>query len=209
MEEEKINEQLAEAFIQWANAHYDEQRRRLQAYAFSQRYQWDEDIFANTLLSCYERIKRGGIKNKTEDGFAKYLFLAFRNNTIRETSYARTKKRSFIDNLELQYERFSNNEKESEERKLLRDLKADFYAAYLCSKLEDEESIDALDIYCFKLKYLLENITYKKLQQLTQRKDARTRVLRCKEWLQKNVQKKEVDAAFENFLETINIFTNE
>lgn len=201
--------EIANTFLEWVKNNYKEQKTKLKSFCFNQHFTWDEDIFANTILSVYEKIAKSGLKDPTPNGFDKYFFLAFKFNTLRETAYCRIKKRQYIDNIEQVYERFSNEHKTTEIQKIFNDLKIDFFTSYLMTKLEAAGEIDDIALYCFKLKHLMPNMTYKKLTHITGLKDARSKVLKCRDYLRQNTDKKEMEEAFDRFLEENDIFLTE
>ena len=201
--------EIADSFLKWIQENYKAQKTKLQSFCFNQHFTWSEDIFENSILSVFEKIAKTGLKDPTPDGFDKYFFLAFKFNTLRETAYCRVKKRQYIDNLETTYERFSNETKITEIQKIFNDLKVDFYTSYLISKLESAGEIDEIAIYCFKIKHLMPNMTYRKLTQITGLKDARSKVLKCRDYLRANTNKREMEEAFERFLEENDIFLTE
>ena len=193
--------EIAESYATWFAENINEQRTKLKAYCWHNRLTYDDDIFYNTYLNVYEKIASSGIRDATPEGFDKYFFLAFKNNTLREEQYCRNRLRNndLID-INRAYEKYVNSTKTTAREKILSDLRTDFYVNYLFIRLENAEEIDPVDMYCFKVKNLLEGVTYKKLVQITSIKDARTRVLRCKRWLQENVKKEEIEKAFDEFL---------
>lgn len=193
--------EIAESYATWFAENINEQRTKLKAYCWHNRLTYDDDIFYNTYLNVYEKIASSGIRDATPEGFDKYFFLAFKNNTLREEQYCRNRLRNndLID-INRAYETYYNKNERPAKEKILSDLRTDFYVNYLFIRLENAEEINPIDMYCFKVKNLLEGVTYKKLVQITSIKDARTRVLRCKRWLQENVKKEEIEKAFETFL---------
>lgn len=184
----------ADKYLKWMADNYDSQKTKLQAFCNDKNYQWDEDIFSDTYLKIYEKIKKDGIKDDSPEGFDNYTFMAFKMNLKREKQYARNCKRDFnIKDLTDTYERYSNGLL-TEEEKLKSDLKKDFYTLYLLKKVE--ENFDDEHFYLFRLKTFDKHMTYQKLQEKTQIKGVRQKVVNVKNWLKQNITKTEIDKAF-------------
>ena len=120
------NEQQAEKFLQWLNNHYTSQKQKLLAFCNDKKYKFDDDIFSDTYLKIYEKIRASGINDDSEKGFENYLFMAFKQNLHREKLYARNLKRDENNaNIAALNEMFLN-QKLTQEEKLLSDLRKDF-----------------------------------------------------------------------------------
>lgn len=187
------NEQQANKFLQWLNNNYTSQKQKLLAFCNDKKYKFDDDIFSDTFLKIYEKIRASGINDDSEKGFENYLFMAFKQNLHREKLYARNLKRDENNaNIAALNEMFLN-QKLTQEEKLLSDLKKDFSTLYLMQKVE--ENFDAEHFYLFRLKTFT-GMTYRQLYEHTGIKGARTKVVAVKNWLKENVTKQEVDKVF-------------
>ena len=187
-------DEQASRYIKWVNDNYDVQKAKLMSFCHNKKFRWDEDIFSETYLKIYDKIKKCGIDDDTETGFDNYTFRSFRTNLQREALYARNQKRdkNIID-LSGKYEEYSN-EKLTQEEKLKSDLWKDFSTLYLMQKVE--ENFDSEHFYLFRLKTFDKHLTYQKLQEKTGIKGVRQKVVDVRNWLKANVTKGEIDKAF-------------
>lgn len=191
-----LNDEQANKFLKWINDNYDAQKRKLQAFCHDKHYTFDEDIYCDTYLKIYDKIKRTGIADDSEKGFENYLFISFKINTLREAQYSRNSRRdSNVTNIASRYEAYLTS-KLTQEEKLLSDLKKDFSTLYLLTKIEDE--FDSQSFYLFKLK-TFSNMTYKEIAEHTGIKGARQKIIDCKNFLKMHVTKDEIDNAFHVF----------
>lgn len=187
------NEQQADKFLKWLNNNYTSQKQKLLAFCNDKKYKFDDDIFSDTYLKIYEKIRASGINDDSEKGLENYLFMAFKQNLHREKLYARNLKRDENNaNIAALNEMFLN-QKLTQEEKLLSDLRKDFTTLYLMQKVE--ENFDAEHFYLFRLKTFT-GMTYRQLYEHTGIKGARTKVVAVKNWLKENVTKQEVDKVF-------------
>lgn len=188
------NDEQATNFLRWLNINYDYQLNKLKAFCNDKQYKWDDDIFSSTYLNIYELILKNGLKDPSDNGFDNYLFIAFKTNLKREGQYSRNAKRKETDNLNIKYEEYFNRNNDSEEVKLISDLKKDFTVLYILKAVE--ENFPPEHFYIFRLKFF-ENLTYKELIERTGTKSARTKFLDVKSWLKENIKRKDIDKAFE------------
>ena len=173
--EKILYKQQADKFLKWINKNYEEQKSKLKAFCNDKKYEWNEDIFADTYLKIYEKIMKYG--------------------TVREKQYARNQKRDGnIINISGAYEAYLNSTITQEE-KLKSDLYKDFATLYLLHKAEQQ--FDEESFYLFKIK-TFEKITYKQLQERTGIKGVRQKVVNVKNWLKDNVKQPEVKEEFDN-----------
>jgi hypothetical protein len=182
-------------FINYINDHYQELYNRFQAFCNDKNYQFDEDIFQDTVLKCYNLIKRKGLEDISDKGIENYFFMSFKQNLQREKQYARNQKRDGnVVDLSGVYERYTNTLL-TEREKLQADLYKDFATLYLLSKAE--EHFDYEHFYLFRLKTFDKNMTYQKLQEKTGLKGVRQKVVDVKNWLKQNVKQSDVRSEFE------------
>lgn len=184
-------------FINYINDHYKELENKYCAYCKQNNYKWDWDIFQDTILKCYEAIGKKGILNDTTNqGIENYFFISFKLNIKREGQYARNQKRDLnfsSENINETYEKWYNENNSSSREKLVADLWTDFSILYIMRTVEDQ--FDEEHFYLFKLKTLC-GYTYKQLQEHTQAKKCRQKVVEVKNWLKANVTKDKIKEAF-------------
>ena len=185
-------------FLSYINDHYAQLKNKYNAFCREKQYDWDEDIFSDTILKCYESIsKKGKLNDTTNQGIENYFFRSFKQNIQREKQYCRVSKRDMnitSDNVFQLYDEWYNEENMPEKTKLLNDLWKDFATLYILMKVED--NWDSEHFLLFKLKYLVPQMTYKKLQEKTQAKKCRQKVVNVKNWVRENVKKEEIKDAF-------------
>lgn len=197
------NEKQARDFLQYVNDNYDALIKHFTAYYTNQRKKFDLDIFSDTYLKLYEHICKNGIKDNTPDGYKNYLFMAVRNNVIRESQYIRNKNRSDVkedETLEHIYDVWFNENNDSADVKVINDLYKDFAALYLAKAVEKQ--FDEVSFFLFRIKFFSKKMTYKQLAEITKIKNARTYVNEVNQWLKANVTKAEIKEAFLKWLES-------
>ena len=192
---EKVTDQ--DLFINYISEHYDKLKAKYKVFCGLNGYNWDEDIYSDTILKCYDAIaKKGHLNDTTSQGIENYMFISFKLNIKREGQYARNQKRDLnitSDNINGIYEEWYNYNNTTSRAKLLTDLWKDFSTLYIMNEVESNFSPE--DFYLFKLKTLC-NMTYKEVQEKTNEKRIRQRIVDIKNWLKANVKKEDVKAAF-------------
>ena len=192
MKDEKI-------FLNYINDHYQLLKNKYRKFCKEKDYQWDEDIYSDTILKCYEAIERKGkMEDPSDQGIENYFFRSFKQNLQREKQYCRVSKRDLnikSDDINQLYEEWFNYTKDTSTNKIKRDLFKDFGILYIMMKVEENFPPD--DFRLFQLKTLIPNMTYNKLAEKTKEKCVRQRVVNIKNWLKDNVSKEEVDKAFQ------------
>ena len=185
-------------FINYINDNYKTLKNKYRRFCKEKDYQWDEDIFSDTILSCYTAIERkGGLDDTTNQGIENYFFRSFKQNIQREKQYCRVAKRDLnynSDNINDIYEIWYNENNSPARVKLLNDLYKDFATLYILTKVED--NFDAEHFLLFRLKYLIPNMTYKKLQEKTQAKKCRQKVIEVRDWVRANISKDDIKKVF-------------
>lgn len=182
-------------FIKYIGDHLDELKNKYKTFCGLNNYEWDEDIFSDTILKCYDAIKRKGKLNDTSPyGMESYFFISFKLNIKREGQYARNMHRVMMDEGDFlkAFSEYSNG-KGTANDKLKHDLYNDFSVMYIIHLVEDNFSQE--HAYLFKLKTLC-GYTYKQLQDKTRIKGARNMVIEVMNWLKANVTVKSVNDAF-------------
>lgn len=184
-------------FINYINDHYDELYYKYRQFCKEKDYEWDEDIFQDTIVKCHDAIvKKGRLEDTTNQGIENYFFKSFKMNIQREKQYARNCKRDLnytTDEVNQLYEDWFNKNADSSRTKLVSDLYKDFATLYIMMVVE--ENFDGEYFYLFKLKQLC-NYTYKQLTEKTGIRGARQKVLDVKNWLKTNLTKDELNKAF-------------
>lgn len=182
-------------FINYINNHYEELYGRFKAFCLDKKYEFDEDIFQDTILKCYKLIERKGLEDISNKGIENYFFMSFKQNLQREKQYARNQKRdgNVID-ISGAYSEYLNSLLTQKE-KLKSDLYKDFATLYLLSKAEEHFDYEHFNL--FRQKTFDKNMTYQKLQEKTGLKGVRQKVVDVKNWLKHNVSQSEVRREFE------------
>lgn len=184
-------------FMHYINDHYNHLKYKYINFCKEHNYVFDEDIFSDTILKCYEAInKKGKLEDTTDQGIQNYFFISFKMNLKREGQYARNMKRDRnvdSDSINDLYESWYNNNNVSAMEKIKSDLFKDFSVLYIMTCVED--NFDTEHFYLFKLK-TLGNLTYKQLQDKTKIKASRQKVINVKNWLKDNVTKDMIKSAF-------------
>lgn len=184
-------------FLNYISEHYNELKYKYLNFCREHNYQWDEDIFSDTILKCYEAIrKKGKLNDTTPQGIENYFFIAFKLNLKREGQYARNQKRDrniTSDEINDAYENWYNDNHISAMEKIKSDLFKDFSILYIMMVVE--ANFDQEHFYLFRIK-TLGNLTYKQLQEKTKIKASRQKVIDVKNWLKENVTKNDIKREF-------------
>ena len=96
--------------------------------------------------------------------------------------------------LATQYEAWYNSTNEDSRNKLISDLYKDFAVLYIMKRVELE--FDSERFYLFRMKYLIPDMTYKKLQERTSAKKVRQKVVEVRKWVQCNITKEQIKEEF-------------
>lgn len=186
-----------ETFLLHINDNYERLRGRYMKFCHEKQYQWDEDIFSDTIVKCYDTIKRKGrLDDNTPDGIENYFFKSFKINLQREKQYSRNAKRdlNLTDSLESIYEDYYNNTNITPTEKIRNDSWKDFATLYIMMAVEQQ--FDYEHFHLFQLKMLC-NLTYRELAQKTNSKGVRNKVLAVKQWVKDNISKEQIKRAFD------------
>lgn len=198
IEKTKIKVEDNRLFINYISDHYNQLYYKYRQFCKEKDYQWDEDIFQDTIVNCYSAItKKGKLQDTSNQGIENYFFKSFKMNLMREKQYARNQKRDLnveADDVDVMYEEWTNNNKEDARTKILSDMWKDFSCLYIMMLVED--NWDDEHFYLFRLKHLC-NMTYKQLTDKTGIKGVRQKILDVKQWLKDNLTKEEINKAFQ------------
>jgi hypothetical protein len=186
-------------FINHINDHYTELKWKYFKFCNEHQYPWDEDIYSDTIVKCYDTIvKKGKLSDTTPQGIENYFFKAFKNNIMNEKNYCRTKYRDWninSDNINDIYEDWYNNNNISEHTKLVSDLWKDFATLYIMTMVE--QNFDSEHFYLYRMKTLIPNMTFKKLaQECKHIKATRRKVLEVMHWVKDNITKEDIRKVF-------------
>ena len=186
-------------FIRYINDNYQLLKNKYRKFCIEKQYDWDEDVFSDTILKCHDAIKRKGkLEDTSNQGIENYFFRSFKQNIQREKQYCRVSKRDLninSDNINAVYEEWFNKSNDSAINKIKSDLYKDFATLYIMHRVEDE--FDQEHFRLFNLKTMIPNMTYKKLQEKTHCTSCRQKVVNVKNWVKNNVTKKEIGDAFQ------------
>lgn len=187
---------MTNTFLEHIAKNYEQLKQRFQAFCQNKHYTWDYDIFQDTILKCAELIDKKGLKDDSAKGCENYLFKAFKTNLQREKQYSRNQKRDAnVTNVSELFEDWYNSNNVSSQEKLTKDLKTDFSALYLLSKVDEQYGGELSHLFTEKY-YLGE--TYKQLQKKHPNiPKLRDQLLDMKRWLMSTVSKEEIDRAFQ------------
>lgn len=198
IEKTKIKVEDNRLFINYISDHYNQLYYKYRQFCKEKDYQWDEDIFQDTIVNCYSAItKKGKLQDTSNQGIENYFFKSFKMNIMREKQYARNMKRDLnveADDVDVMYEEWCNNNKEDSRTKILSDMWKDFSCLYIMMLVED--NWDDEHFYLFRLKHLC-NMTYKQLTDKTGIKGVRQKILDVKQWLKDNLTKEDINKAFQ------------
>jgi len=198
-------EQHNKLFLNYINDHYILLKNKYRRFCLEKQYDWDEDVFSDTILNCYNAItKKGQLNDTTAQGIENYFFRSFKQNIQREKQYCRVSKRDLnitSDNINNIYEDWYNKFNDSSINKIKSDLYKDFSALYIMHKVEEE--FDSEHFYLFKLKSLMPDMTYKKLQAKTHCTSCRQKVVNVKNYIKEHITKEEINKAFNKMYDDI------
>jgi len=184
-------------FINHISSHYEELQCKFKEYCRLNNYQWDWDIFQDTIVKCHELIGKRGLLNKTPYGIESYFFVSFRNNVRREKQYARNVKRDLnytSENIGRAYEDWYNANKLTTRDKIISDLWKDYATLYIMTRVE--QNFNPEYFYLYRLK-TLGLMTYKQIREKTNIKSARKKILEVSDWVKPNITKEEIKSEFD------------
>lgn len=184
-------------FLNYINDHYTQLKNKYFKFCQEKQYTWDEDIFSDTIIKCYESIVKRGIKDKSPQGIENYFFMAFKNNIMNERRYSRIKKRDnniTSDNINELYENWYNSNFSDARVKIINDLFKDFSILYIMSQVED--NFDNEHFYLFRVKTLVPDMTFKKLADTTKVKASRRKCIEVMRWVKENIKKEDIRKLF-------------
>lgn len=190
------NEKEALDFMKLANSKYELYKKKWKQFCNEKNYEFDEDVFSDTIIKVYEYILKNGLKDKSENGLLNYWFKSFSTNIKREQLYSRNLYRDKNIDATTELDNKENGDEELQ-NKLKKEVKIDYKLLYLLNLVE--EHFDHVTFYCFRLYFLCDKMTYSKLKAITKVQDCKKRVVEAKKWLKENVDEKEINKEFEKW----------
>lgn len=158
------------------------------------KIEFSPDIFQDTIIKCYERLKiKQSMKDDSSKGMDNYFLKSLFLNTLCEKRYAYIKKRNCnVDVNDMLSQKDNGDDKRHS--KLVNDLYVDFSVLYILMKIEDH--FDQEHFYLYRLKAIC-NLTYKQICERTKVKGARNMILEVQTWIKDNIKKEEIDKLFQ------------
>lgn len=186
----------ASRFLQFANEHYYDYKKKWAKYLYDKQVDFDEDVFSETVLKVYDYINTNGIKDDSDSGLANYWFKSFNTNIKREKQYSRNVNRDKNIDATEELSKEMNGEDELK-LKIRRHVYEDWSIFYILRLVED--NFDSISFHCFRLYYILDKMTYSKLREITKVLDSKKRVVTIKNWLKDNLTKQQMEKEFSKY----------
>lgn len=193
---------MQDTFLNYVNDNYIGIQTKIKMLCGKNKQRFDEDCFHEAILRCYNAIeKKGCMNDSSPTGIEGYLIRSYFNLVKEMKRSAMNAKRDLnytSDNISSLYEDYYNSHNLDAREKIVNDLFADYSVLYIMNQVE--QNFDNEHFYLFRLKMLIKDMTYKKLQEKTKMKAVRQKVVEVKRWLASNVTKDEIrDSFFEIF----------
>lgn len=188
-----VKKDVADRWLNYINSIYVEYKNKFELYCNSVKKKFEEDVYSETIINCYDSICRNGLKDLSEQGMKNYLFQSFKMNVVRNTTYARQTKRTYnVDISEAHEEFLLKNEPLC--LKIKKQMLNDFTVTYILFQVEN--NFDIISFFCFRLKHLIPKMTYQRLRDITNINDCKRRVVTINRWVRENIKKDEVYKEF-------------
>lgn len=197
MNEIEYNRKLiATKWINIISDNYDEIKNGFIRSCVKEHTQFDEDIFQSTIVKCHNSILQRGLNDLTIQGMKNYLFRSFKMNLKREKLYNRIKNR---DNNVTSDEMIRTIDNKEDSLDLTNKIESQLFNDYAAREIIEHimNKFDSVTSYCFKIKWLIPNTTYKKLYEITKVKDCKKRCITVMNYLKQNIKKSDLKAKFE------------
>ena len=186
------NQADADLFMETIGREYDTIKDACRINSLKKGREWNEDVFQDTIVLCFESICRNGLKDTSSQGCRSYLFSAYNMNLIHEAVLPYNSRK--VDDEELVNNYDPLDEREGEQ-KVKEQLFNDFAVVRILELAE--ANCDPLSFYCYRLKFLMDKMPYQKLCKITKIKSAKARVKSVIEWIKGNVTEEELRKEFE------------
>jgi hypothetical protein len=187
------NEIQARKYLNLANDKYLDYLKKWRTHIQDKGYEWDEDVFSDTILKVYDNILKNGIKDDSEEGLSNYWFKSFIVNIKREKQYSRNLYRDMNVDASEELDKEYNGDDELK-LKIRRHIYDDWLSVRLLQIVE--QNFTSREFRCFRLYYIVPKMTYEKLRDLTKIKDCKKIVNTIKKWLIENTDKHQLDKEF-------------
>lgn len=187
------NEIQARKYLNLANDKYLDYLKKWRTHIQEKGYDWDEDVFSDTILKVYDNILKNGIKDDSEEGLSNYWFKSFIVNIKREKQYSRNLYRDMNVDASEELDKEYNGDDELK-LKIRRHIYDDWLSVRLLQIVE--QNFTSREFRCFRLYYIVPKMTYEKLRDLTKIKDCKKIVNTIKKWLIENTDKHQLDKEF-------------
>ena len=188
-----VKKNIADKWLNYINSIYVEYKNKFEQYCNSVKKKFEEDVYSETIINCYDSICRNGLKDLSEQGMKNYLFQSFKMNVVRNTTYARQTKRTYNVDISEAHEEFLLKN-EPLPLKIKKQMLNDFTVTYILFQVEN--NFDIISFFCFRLKHLIPKMTYQRLRDITNINDCKRRVTTINKWVRDNIDKQEVYKEF-------------
>lgn len=185
--------EIADEWMNIIGEHYEAVKEGCRINAMKQNKDWSEDVFGDSIVLCYESICRNGLRDRSVQGCKNYLFNAYKTNIVHDKVVPFNARRVDDETIVSNYEKEDDNEAHT---KMVSQLYNDFATLRVLEIAE--ANCDPLSFYCYRLKFLMDKMSYNKLVKLTQIKNAKARVKSVVEWIKANVSEDELRQEFED-----------
>lgn len=188
-----VKKDIADKWLNYINSIYVEYKNKFEQYCNSVKKKFEEDVYSETIINCYDSICRNGLKDLSEQGMKNYLFQSFKMNIVRSVTYARQTKRTYNVDISEAHEEFLLKN-EPLPLKIKKQMLNDFTVTYILFQVEN--NFDIISFFCFRLKHLIPKMTYQRLRDITNINDCKRRVTTINKWVRDNIDKQEVYKEF-------------
>lgn len=187
------NEINAKKFLNVINSQYHILYKKWRQYCNQIDIMFDEDIYNETILKCYDYIISNNINDSTEKGMVDYFFKAFINNIKRDKQYARNQNRDEVTDIMA----FLDSQIDDNDE-LFYKKKKEYFNSFMKQYILNYagNNFDMVSFYCFRLYYLIPKMNYQKLKELTKIMDCKKRVVAIKKYIQDNINKNDIYKEF-------------
>lgn len=187
-----INEAMAEVFLEKIGKVYNDIKEACRINSKKRRLQWAEDVFHDSIIKCYDTISRNGLKDLSVDGCKNYLFNAYNMNRIFDLKQPYNSRK--VDSEEIFLHWNPIDEQDGKEK-----VRKELFNDYSVMQILDiaEKGSDITSFYCFRLYYLMEKMSFRKLVKLTGIKNAKSRVKEVFEYVKNNIDEEQILIDFE------------
>lgn len=188
-----VKKEHADYWIKYIDSIYEEYKIKFRTLCYKEKKEFNEDVYSNTILQCYQSICRNDLKDLTQQGMRNYFFNSFKMNIVRNNIYACEVNRDYNCNLNDAYEEYLNNH-ENLSNKVKNQMLNDFTVMYILNAIE--QNFDMVSFFCFRIKHLIPNVSYNSLKNITKINDCKRRVVEINKWCKDKINKDEIYIEF-------------